>query len=444
VAAASERAARAARVPELLSAAGYAALCELSGHRCAYPGCGRPVSTAEHGAARHTREAAYIFSEIRQGPRGRYAMDQVVERRGALDHVLLCAEHHRVVDGDLRVYSVGVLAKMKSDHESAIAGEPSSPPGFAIAEEEVRLAVLPVVGVPALVYAADALKEDFSSTCRAILHRGYVPGRSDLTPFLQMRRRIWAFHDLSRPDGPFAKVVQRNSTTRQEARAMWSTDDGRRRYVRLLEKVLHLHLTERGLEWDRERDRYWFPAEADGGHRVAEVRSGTGQPRTRLVAYEQKYRSANARGPWRHWALECRFESVGGGWALATRPAYQWTSDGSTPLDVGSVSPRASRELNLVYHAQYLDQVSFWQSWLTRGRPRLVSQIANASLVLSARAPATTVAWPAIGDDPFSPAGLSAEDAVAALQYRRDLDLEPDELFADEPDPDPSTVGSAA
>jgi len=431
------------RVPELLSAAGYAQLCELSGNRCAYPGCERPVSTEEHGAARHTREAAYILSEIRQGPRWRSEIDEE-ERRGALNHVLLCGEHHRIVDGDLRVYSVGVLTKMKSDHESAIAGGPLNRPEFPIAEEEVRLAALPVVGVPAMVYAANALKEDFSSTCRAILHRGYRPGRSDLTPVLQMKKRIWAFHDLSRPDGPFAKVVQRNTTTRQEARAMWSTDDGRRRYVRLLEKVLHLHLTERGLEFDRERDCYWFPAETDGGQRVAEVRSGTGQQRTRLVAYEQKCRSESFAGPWRHWALECQFESVGSGWALATRPAYQWTSDGSTPLDVESVSRRVSRELNLVYHAQYLDQVAFWQSWLTRGRPRLVSQIANASLVLSAEAPATTVAWPAIGDDPFSVAGLNAEEAAAVLEYQRALDLEPDDLTPVAPDPEPSAVGSAA
>jgi hypothetical protein len=443
VPAASERAIRAGRVPELLSAAGYARLCELSGNRCAYPGCGRPVSTAEHGAARHAREAAYIFAEVRQGPRWRSECDEE-ERRGALNHVLLCGEHHRIVDGDLRIYSVGVLAKMKSDHESAMAGGPLNPPSVAIAEEEVRLTALPVVGVPAMVYAADALKEDFSSTCRAILHRGYRPGRSDLTPFLQMKRRIWAFHDLSRPDGPFSKVVQRNTTTSEEARAMWSTDDGRRRYVRLLEKVLHLHLVERGLEWDRERRRYWFPAEVGGGHRVTEVRSRSGQPRTRLVAYEQQCRSAPASGPWRHWALECQFERVGSGWALTIRPAYQWTTDGSTPLDVASVSRRVSRELNFVHHAQYLDQVSFWHSWLTRGRPRLVSQIAGASLVLSADAPATTVAWPAIGDDAFSVSGLNAEDAIAVLDYQRVLDLELDELYGVEPDPEPSSVGSVA
>jgi hypothetical protein len=428
---------------EGLSAAGYKRLCELSGNRCAYPGCPRPVTSEEHGVARETREAAYIVSETRQGPRWRSEIDDE-ERRGILNHVLLCDEHHRTVDGDPRIFSVGVLVKMKSDHEATIGRQSPDQPRFPIAEEEVRLAALPVVGVPAMVYAANALKEDFSSTCRSILHRGYRPGRSDLTPFLHLKHRIWAFHDLSRPDGPFAKVVQRNTTTRQDAREMWSTEDGHRRYVRLLDKVLNLYLIERGLEWDRERDRYWFPADTDGRHRLEEVRTTTGQLRRRVVADEQKYRSGAATGPWRHWALECRFESVGDSWALTTRPVYQWTSDGSTPLDVSSVSNRGSRELNLVYHAQYLDQVAFWQSWLTRGRRRLVSQIAHASLVLSAEAPSTKVVWPAIGDDMVTPSEVSEEELQRLLDYQKALDLEPHELYLDAPDPEPTTVGSVA
>jgi hypothetical protein len=428
---------------EALSAAAYQRFCELSGNRCAYPGCRRTVTSEEHGAAREMREAADIVSERRQGPRWRAEGDDE-ERRGVLNHVLLCEAHHRIVDGDPRAHSVGVLAKMKSDREARVARQSPNQFPIPVAEEEVRLAALPVVGVPAAVYTANALKEDFSSTCRSILHRGYRPGRSDLTPFLHLKSRIWAFHDLSRPDGPFAKVVQRNTTTRQGAREMWSTEDGRRRYVRLLEKVLNLSLTGRGLEWDRERDRYWFPAEGDGRHRLAEVRTTGGQVRTRVVAHEQRYRSGSARGPWRHWALECRFECVGGSWALTTRPAYQWTSDGSTPLDVTSVSTRASRELNLLFHAQYLDQVSFWQSWLTRGRQRLVSQIAHASLVLSAEAPSTTVVWPEIGDEMFTPSDVSDEERQRLLDYQRALDLEPHELLLDAPDPDPTAVGSAA
>jgi len=431
-----------APMAEQLSDAGYRQLCELSGNTCAYPGCEFVVTSKEHGLARTRRDAARIVSEARQGPRWRSEVANE-ERRNLLNHMLLCEEHHTMVDSNLRIYSVGVLVKMKSDHEALVVNQPPGQHRIPIAEEQVRLAVLPVVGVPAAVYAANALKEDFSSTCRAILHRGQRPGRSDLTPFLHVNGKIWAFHDLSRSDGPFAKVVQRNSTTRHEARDMWSTQDGHRRYVHLLDKVLNLDLVQRGLEWDKQSDRYWFPAEAGGRPRLAEVRNETGGLRERVVAHEQIFQSGPPSGLWRHWALECRFESVGDSWALSTRPTYQWTSDGSTPLNVALASGKVSRKLDVIYHAQYLDQVVFWQNWLTRGQPLLVSQIANASLVLSAEAPTTTVVWPTIGDRVFRPSGADEEELQALLEYQKALDLQPDELFSTEPDLVLTTVGSA-
>jgi hypothetical protein len=112
-------------------------------------------------------------------------------------------------------------------------------------------------------------------------------------------------------------------------------------------------------------------------------------------------------------------------------------------LDVALVSRTVSRKLDVVYHAQYLDQVAFWQNWLMRGRQRLVSQIANASLVVSAEAPTTTVVWPAIGDHIFTPLGADEEELQALLEYQEALDLQPDELLLTEPDLVPSAVGYA-
>jgi hypothetical protein len=430
---------RESAVADRLSAAAYKRLRESSGDLCAYTGCARPVTLEEHGAARELREAAYVVSESCQGPRWRVPAD-TDERRSSLNHVLLCREHRTIVDSAPRVYSVGVLVKMKLDHEARFGRDWADRLPFPVAEEEVRLAALAVVGVPAAVYTASALKEDFPSTCRAILHRGYRPGRDDLTPFLHLKQRIWAFHDLSRPDGPFAKVVQRNTTIKQDAREMWSSVGGQRQYRRLLDKVLNLHLIGRGLEWDKERDRYWFPPE-DGGQRVAEVQTRSGDRQRRFVAYEQKHPTGALRGLWRHWALECRFAPVGDGWALTTRPTYQWTWDGSTPLDVGLMSRSTERKLGGVYHAQYLDQVAFWQSWLTRGRAELVSPVAHAALVVSAEAPATTIVWPAIGDRMFTPLGPSESNLQTLLEYQQALDLDPDEILVDLPDPELAGVG---
>jgi hypothetical protein len=421
-----------------LSSAGYKRLYALSRNECAFRDCTRPVTVEHHGTPVTTSEAAHIVAKSRQGPRGRVEIADD-ERRGVLNHLLFCDEHHKIVDASPRVYSVGVLQKMKADHEAKMARRAPSQPELPTTSEDVRITALPVVGLPAQVYSARALKPDFISTVRSLSRPSRRDAREESIPFLHDRDgTIWAFHDLSRRDGPFSRVVRRDSTESHPAREVWATEDGHRRYVRLLKQTLGLHVQGRGLEWDKRHKRYWFPADTDGAERAVRVPTKRGQNRSRPVAYEQRYRSDEGKGAWCHWALEWRFEHVAeDSWVLATRPAYQWTTDGSTLLDPDLIGRKAAQKMAHVYNVQYFDQVHFWQTWLTEGKPRLVLPVGHASLVISSEAPLTSITWPTIGDETFTPTGPADDDLLTYLDYQGVLDIDPDDLYVEEPDPEP-------
>jgi hypothetical protein len=90
-----------------------------SGNRCAYPGC-RKVLIApetERGRAVFIGELAHICGE-RPGS-ARYDPRMIdSERNDASNLILLCLEHHTVVDARPEEYSVERLRSMKAAHEA--------------------------------------------------------------------------------------------------------------------------------------------------------------------------------------------------------------------------------------------------------------------------------------------------------------------------------------
>jgi hypothetical protein len=109
------------------------ALWSRSGNRCAYTGCAQVlVADAERGDALVIGHEAHIVARRPNGPRG-----SLVARSRELDAldnlILLCPNHHRLVDGDRARFPVDVLEAMKKSHEfavrAALAGEDSDAAG---------------------------------------------------------------------------------------------------------------------------------------------------------------------------------------------------------------------------------------------------------------------------------------------------------------------------
>ncbi len=89
--------------------------------RCAFPGCGKFLvadETADDPAVT-IGKIAHIVAHSEDGPRGDAAVP-LSERNGYANLVLLCGEHHDVVDGQPNTYTVDDLRGWKADLEKRV------------------------------------------------------------------------------------------------------------------------------------------------------------------------------------------------------------------------------------------------------------------------------------------------------------------------------------
>jgi hypothetical protein len=86
----------------------------VSGNRCAFPNCRTGIVNQETILG----EICHIKSARPNGPRYD-ALQSADERHGYDNLILLCANHHTVIDDDEEAYTVERLAKMKREHEAS-------------------------------------------------------------------------------------------------------------------------------------------------------------------------------------------------------------------------------------------------------------------------------------------------------------------------------------
>lgn len=92
----------------------------LSAGRCAYPGCRLPCiakpSAANDGFA-IVGDIAHVYPHSGDGPRGQEKVPDDLDRNSYGNWVLLCASHHRLVDGQPHSHPADWLLHMKMKHE---------------------------------------------------------------------------------------------------------------------------------------------------------------------------------------------------------------------------------------------------------------------------------------------------------------------------------------
>lgn len=114
-----------------------------SGNRCAFPQCERKlVLEAQDEVVQDTivSQEAHIVARATEGPRG----DSILtpQERDLYDNlILLCLEHHKVVDDDPETWTVQRLHHMKHEHEAAVEAA-MSPKDELSAKQELLYATL--------------------------------------------------------------------------------------------------------------------------------------------------------------------------------------------------------------------------------------------------------------------------------------------------------------
>lgn len=89
-----------------------------SGNMCAFSGCRRPlvIEVEQSGRPAVVSQECHIVAESPDGPRGQSPLT-VEERNSYSNLILLCLEHHKIIDDDEATWTVERLLDMKAEHE---------------------------------------------------------------------------------------------------------------------------------------------------------------------------------------------------------------------------------------------------------------------------------------------------------------------------------------
>lgn len=372
-----------------------------SGNECAFPGCRRalsiPAEADKPGVV--TGIAAHIVAASRQGPRGDFDISDEERDGSARNRLLLCPEHHKLVDDRPRVYTIQALRSMKTDHESRYVRSEIVVPDSPLMEETLHASCLPISGLPSFVMSLP-LKERGMSEGQVAQKVHWPKDPQVLIPYLVRDNRLYTFADITKTDNPFADVIQSSRPEIVEAISMWGDPEGHRRYVALLNKSLTKHLNREGLRFDRDHHRYWFLAAPGPKSRSIRYRSKGGRHQKRDVVRQRIRKATGEAKEWWHVAAGLRFERVGQtAWVLTIRPEYEITSDGVTPLPPKIHIARSARRKSKLYNEGYLDLLHFWLEFMLKGQPRLTLLAADQRIVIEGNLATCDVSWPGVKDD---------------------------------------------
>lgn len=372
-----------------------------SGGACAFPGCGQAlaVDEGEDPSGTIIGEIAHIVAEHRQGPRGRADMTDE-DRNKAPNLILLCANHHTIVDANPRTYSVQVLRQMKDDHEGRVAAalrtqEPTVAP---LVKEKVFSTVLRVAQLPRLVYAAPSpyVERQKPEVAKLIAYPD-----QELVPFILRDKRLFCFHDLSKIKGPFARVVEPAGAIQIELADFTAEIEGRRRLVGLLNSALSKFCYGKGIRFDPVHHRHYFLVSEKGRDREVAYRTLTNRFDSRKAVWNPKIKATGeGRGHWLHLAAGLDFHQVAPDqWCLSIRPERHITKDGETPFDPRLVGRRVTKLKARMYNDAYLGEVHFWRNFLSDNKPRIILPFGAQSAIVESDLVSLEVTWPGIAED---------------------------------------------
>jgi hypothetical protein len=362
-------------------------LCLQSKGICAFPNCGK--SLIQDGTNLDepvvTGEIAHIVAYEPGGPRGDSSFPEE-ERNKHTNLILLCGDHHKLIDSQVNTYSIPVLREMKRAHETrsrslSQADRPDILEPFVI--ESLHSSLLAVSHLPAVVFSAPTDYNDRQEH-QVKEQMQYPSDEWELAPFLLKEGRLYTFHDLREADNPFHTVTSNLDIQMIPAQMLWDSAEGKRRYQTLLNRALYKFTSRLNIRYDPDHRRYFFPANDDKKERVVIYRPLNQKQSKRKVAWpQQRKATGETKNFWIHLASSLKFyEMAPLQWCLSIRPERHFTSDGSLPLPPKQIGRRATRLKAKMYNDLYLSEVHFWRDYLSQRKPQIVLNFGNQSAII--------------------------------------------------------------
>jgi hypothetical protein len=177
---------------------------------------------------------------------------------------------------------------MKADHLAAVCRKlhPEIPDEkAALLEEAIQSSALCVSHLPQTVYEAKCAfgpGEEEEVRSRIVAPQDHEV----LLPFVLGSGKLYCFQNLSGRANPFSSVIDSRSTHPLVATQMWSDDNDRRLYVRLLNRALYKYTGHRGVRFDGEHGRFFFIPDEAGKPRTVKYKASTTCEARRFVLEE--------------------------------------------------------------------------------------------------------------------------------------------------------------
>ena len=381
-------------------------LYQQSGNCCAFPGCTKSLvspATAMDAAA-PSSEIAHIVARSIEGPRGGQPLP--VEERDRYENlILLCEEHHHLVDAQPHTYRVERLRQIKYDHESMVAEAVRRAAEQRICQpfrqdqvtEQLYSSLLRVERLPDFVYTVDTDYSDHEESDA----RDCVESTKDgqLYPFLIRGGELICFQDLRNQTGPFRRLAVGRRVQRFRSREWWQDQNRSTWYVTLLNRTLNKITGHKGLNFDRAHRRYYFmPREAGKPLEISYRPLNKSSAKRQVVWQPVTKKTGKPKRFWFHLGVALNFYRVTqDDWCLSIRPEMHLTSDGRTALQSAWVGRRVTKKKSRMYNFDVLKEVQFWRDFLLSGQPRLIASFGQSqALVVSSELLSTKILWPGV------------------------------------------------
>jgi hypothetical protein len=349
-----------------------------------------------------TSEVAHIVGESKHGPRGDHPMP-LEERNRYENLILLCEEHHHVIDSQENTYPVEHLRQMKYDHEALVAEavrkviEVRANDHAAVGSNVVdRLfsSMLPVERLPRHVFSVECDELETDVTKKLVrTEKRYA------APFVCRAGRLYCFQNLRDEPGAFADVAAGRSVEREEAASWWDDTDRLPWYVALLNRTLNKLTGWRGLNLDKAHHRYYFEPDEPGVPKSVSYRPMNQSTSTLQVVWQPVTQRTKQPKPfWYHRAVALSFMRVAKkSWCLAVRPEMRVTRDSVTPIEPRKVGGKVTKKKSKMWNIDVLEELNLWRDFLFEGRSRLLVPFGDyTALVISANFLSDEVSWPGV------------------------------------------------
>lgn len=411
-------------------------LFQRSGNRCAFPGCSKELVYSGNGHDSHVvlSEVAHIVGQSQEGPRGNYPLN-ISERDRYENLILLCEEHHHIIDTQVNTYTVERLRQMKANHEALIASVTSiavtsragGDSSLELITETVYSTLLPVLRMPRYVYGVACSFDDSQEKLAAKEIKSPLDP-SEMCPFIIRGGMLYCFNNLSDLRGPFRHLVGNQIPSRYLARDWWEDENKRVWFVSLLNRSLNKLTGRKKLFLDKQHRRYFFQAEEPNKQMEITYRPLNQSQTSRFVVWNpENARTGEKRDYWYHLAVALKFHKVAADmWCLSIRPEMYVSKDGVVSLESEDIGSRVTHKKSRMFNYDLLVQIQFWRDFLGDSKPRIVFPFGKGQhMIISTKLMESEINWPGIPEEfkkPFK--NVEYEEDLFTISEASSLDEE--------------------